>query len=420
VSVKRRLTSIRLDKIAGVDLPCQQHATIAIVKRAPADPTDPTLVMAKKTFDEALRTQLVSDQISEVFWRAFDKQYAVREAFREALADELAEGGDGSEATEGFTAAMRTLAETAAQLAREAGSDAGNTDLESAVEQAVEKWLKQQETSDMNITTKAALLAAVAKFNPETSPAAHVGIIQKAARDLKAEDALPAEGPLALAKADPAVANLQREIAILKLAPEAKSYFDGLDEAGQTAFIGKSAEDQAKDVAAANAEDPVVYKCADGTEVRKSAGDLAVTMAKRADRVDGELAKLRGDSIEKRAGEQYPNVAKAVAVDMLKSVETLGADTDAGKAVMKSLDLMNRGGKTFMKSLGSSEDNQPGGPDGLKKARDTFDGKVSEIAKRDSISRSAAMTKARTEHEDLFREAYPDTVEAAEAVSAED
>jgi hypothetical protein len=90
---KRRLTSIRLDKIAAVDLPCQEHATVAIVKRAPQDPRWPR----QASFDEALRAQLVSERISDVFWRAFDNQYAVREAFRESLADELAEGGDGTQ-----------------------------------------------------------------------------------------------------------------------------------------------------------------------------------------------------------------------------------------------------------------------------------------------------------------------------------
>ena len=38
---KRRLTRIRLDKIAAVDQPCQEHATVAIIKRAPPEGAPP-------------------------------------------------------------------------------------------------------------------------------------------------------------------------------------------------------------------------------------------------------------------------------------------------------------------------------------------------------------------------------------------
>jgi hypothetical protein len=408
MATRRILNRIRLDKIAAVDLPCQEHATVAIVKRAPGDPT---LAIAKKTFQEALNAQLVSERISDVFWRAFDNQYAVREAFRTALADELAEGGDGTAATAGFTEAMQTIAETAATLAREAGQNA-DTDLESAVEQAVEKWLKE-ETSVMKITTKAALKAAVAAFNPETSPAAHVGIIHKAATDLNAEDELPADGPLAVAKADPAVADLQKQVAVLSLTGDVRKHYDALAADKQDAFLAKSATDQAAEVAAANATDPVVYKTAGGVEIRKSDGATAALLAKQLDETNAEVAVLKagqkGDAIEKRAT-AYPNVAKAVAVDMLKSVDTLGADTEAGKAILKSLDTMNKGGERLFKSLGSTEAPELAGS--IEKARTDFNAEVSKIMARDSIGMADAMSKARDEQPALFAEAYPETADA--------
>lgn len=411
MTVKRRLNAIRLDKIAGVDRPCQAHATVAIVKRAPADPA---LAIAKKSFDEALRAQLVSDQISEVFWRAFDKQYAVREAFREALADELAAGGDGSEATEGFTAAMRTIAETAATLAREAGADAEDTDLESAVEQAVEKWLKK-ETSDMKITTKAALKAAVASFDPNTTPVAHVGIIKQAAKDLGAEDELPAEGPLAVEKADPTVATLQKQVAVLSLTGDIRKHYDALPADKQDAFLAKSAADQAAEVEAANATDPVVYKTAGGVEIRKSDGATAALLAKQLDETNAKVVKLeagqQGDAIEKRAITEFPHVAKATAVSMLKSAEQVGVDTDAGKDLLKSLTAMNKAGSGMFKSLGSTEAPEGSDEHSIQKARTTFNGEVTKIMARDSIGMADAMSKARNENPDLFAEAYPDNAE---------
>lgn len=407
MATKRILRSIRLDKIAAVDLPCQEHATVAIVKRAPGDPT---LVIAKKTFEEALNAQLVSERISDVFWRAFDNQYAVREAFRTALADELAEGGDGTEATAGFTAAMQTIAETAATLAREAGQNA-DTDLESAVEQAVEKWLNK-ETSEMKITNKAALKAAVAAFNPDTSPAAHVGIIKSAATTLGAEDELPADGPLAVTKADPQVAELQKQVAVLSMNPEVRKHYDGLAADAQPAFLAKSAADQAAEVEAANATDPVVYKTAGGVEIRKSDGATAALLAKQLDETNAVVATLKADrsadTLEKRAA-AYPNVAKGIATDMLKSVDQLGADTEAGKAVLKSLDTMNKAAGGLMKSLGSTEAPEVSGS--IEKARTDFNAEVSKIMGRDKIGMADAMSKARAEQPALFAEAYPETAE---------
>lgn len=413
MTTRRKLTRIRLDKIAAVDLPCQEHATVAIIKRAP---TQAAPAIAKKTFDEALRGQLVSERISDVFWRAFDKQYAVREAFREALADELAEGGDGSEATEGFTAAMRTIAETAATLAREAGADVKDTDLESAVEQAVEKWLVQQEEQVMKITTKAALKAAVAAFDPETTPVAHVGIIKQAAKDLNAEDELPAEGPLAVEKQDPALAKALRDVAILKMAPEVRKHFDGLDEAGQTAFLALSEADQASTVEKANATDPVVYKTAAGIEIRKSDGVTAALLAKQLDETAATLSKVQGglqdSATEARAASEFPNVAKATAVSMLKTAARLGEDTTEGKDVIKSLQAMDKAASGMFKRLGSEE--APALAGSIEKARTDFNAEVSKIMGRDKIGMADAMSKARTEHPDLFAEAYPETAEASE------
>lgn len=408
MTVKRRLNSIRLDKIAAVDLPCQEHATVAIVKRAPSGAA-PAIV--KTTFDEALRGQLVSDRVSEVMWQAFDKQWAVREAFAEAMSDELANGGDGSQATEGFVSAMRTIAEKAVELARAASADPSSQDLGSAVEQAVEKWLVQQEEQTMKITTKAALKAAVAAFDPATSPAAHIGIIKSAATALNAEDELPEDGPLAKSQADPQVAELQKQVAVLSMTPEVRKHYDGLSADAQPAFLAKSAADQQAEVEAANATDPVVYKTAGGVEIRKSDGATAALLAKQLDETSAEVAVLKTgrstDTLEKRALTEFPNVAKGVALDMLKSAGQLGEDSDAGKAIIKSLKTMNSGGERLFKSLGSTEAPEVSGD--IQKARTDFNAEVSKIMGRDKVGMADAMSKARTEHPDLFAEAYPET-----------
>jgi hypothetical protein len=410
MAVRRKLTAIRLDKIAVVDRPCQEHATVAIVKRAPTGPVPPAI--AKKTFQEALHGQLVSEQISDTFWRAFEHQWSVRDAFRTALTDEIADGGTGTVAVADFTAAMQQIASMAAEAARVATGTA-DTDLEAAVSTAISKWLTQQEQTTMNITTKAQLLSAVAKFDPATSPASHVTIIQKAATDLGETDALPKEGILAIvtpaAPDDARVEALQAEVAVLKMAPAIRKHYDGLDAAGQKAFLAKSAADQQATIDAIEKGDPIVYTCGDGTEIRKSDGTAALMMAKRLDAQDKVIAGMQGDTIEKRAA-AYPNVAKATAVTILKSAVQVGEDTDAGKDLIKSLDAMNKGSAGIFKSLGSTsgDGGDSTGPSGdITKARGDFEGKVAEIRKRDNSSLSDAMSKARNEAPELYAAAYP-------------
>lgn len=424
MTVKRILRRIRLDKIAAVDSPCQQYATAGIVKRAPQHPVDSPVVIQKATFEEALDAQMISRRVNEAFYRVFDNLWTQNDAFKTALTDELSDGGDGSEASADYVASISNLVDQAVEAARDAGSKASDDDLDKRISDRLIEIVCQKGDDVMKIVTKAALTAAIAAFDAEKSPASHVGIIQKAATDLGAEDELPAEGPLAIAKADPAVADLKREVAVLKLAPEARTHFDSLDAAGQTEFLGKSADDQAAIVAKANETDPVVYTTKSGLAVRKSDGALALQLAKQADEQAGDIAKLRGeteaDRIGKRAKSEFPNVAETVASDMLKSAAAAGEDTETGKAILKSLKLMNDGSASLFKRSGTSAASDPReqSEGSINKARQTFRSKVDAIAKRDNIGHAAAMEKAEIEEPALFEEAYP-PVEPAEGAIAE-
>ena len=482
MTVKRTLRRIRLDKIAAVDLPCQEHATVAIMKRKftaeerqkladkghamedgsfpietvadlgnaisafgrakdkaaakkhiiarakalgatdklPEDwnVKDAAKSLAKATFAEALQANMTADAVNDAFFQSFDGLWERNDAFKTALTDELAAGGDGTAASAAYVDSVKQLVDEAVAEARNAGATAADTgSVDKALNAAVEKWLESRREQTMKITTKAELASAISKFAVATSTVADVQAIQKAAKDLDAEDLLPVDGPLAKAGPDPELAKLQREIAVLKLSPEAKAHYDSLDDAGKTAFIGKSADDQAADIAKASSADPVVFTCKDGTEIRKSDGAAVLAMAKRNDDLAERLEKaeqgLAGSTIEKRAVEQYSHVAKDVAVSMLKSVDQLGADSDAGKAILKSLDQMEKAGTRLFKTIGSSE--EPEGAGDIAKSRNDFDTKASEIASRDKIGKADAMSKARIEFPDLFKAAYPETVEAAEA-----
>lgn len=419
---RRRLTEIRLDKIAAVDDPCQEHATVAIIKRAPARPQGPQAI-AKATFQEALEGNMIAGAVNEAFFDSFDGLWERNDAFRSALTDELAEGGDGSAASEAYVASVKSLVDEAVAAARSAGATAADTSaVDKSLNSAVEKWLAaKSKEQDMKITTKAALKAAVAAFNPETSPAAHIGIIHKAAKDLDAEDELPATGLLAKVAPVEPNADLVRKAAILEMPADVRKHFDALAADDQTAFLAKTPAERLDIVTKANEGDPVVYTAADGTEIRKSHGPVALAAAKRADalekRLDAMSGQLTETTLEKRAN-AYPNVARKVAVDMLKSIDQVGADSDTGKAMLASLDRMNKQATGLFKSLGATGGDEDVETGGDAEAVAEFNAEVDKVVARDKIGKAEAMSKVRTANPQLFKRAFPRPDEIDEEVDA--
>lgn len=411
---KRILTEIRLDKIAAVDQPCQEHATVAIVKRAPGAGTPKAI--AKATFGEALQGNMIAGEVNEAFFDSFDGLWARNDAFREALTDELAAGGDGTTASAAYVASVKALVDEAVAAAREAGTTAVDTSaVEKSLTTAAEKWLaakSQPKEPVMKISTRAELLSAVAKFNPETSPAAHIGIIQKAATDLGAEDALPAEG--LLAKAAPASdPTLVRKVAILEMPADVRKHFDGLPAAEQDAFLKLSPEKRAEDVAKRNEGDPVVFTTGDGIEIRKSDGRTAELLARQNDRLNKRVDQLEGDvassTLQKRAS-AFANVAEPVAIDLLKAIDAAGGEgTDIGKSLKAGLDRMNKAGGRLFKSIGSSEGGDE--PVGDEAAKAEFNQAVDKAANEGKLARADAMSKVRRDQPALFKRAFPEACE---------
>lgn len=409
---KRTIRRLRLDKIAAVDLPCQEHATVAIIKRAPAG----TQAIAKATFQEALEGNMIAGAVNEAFFDSFDGLWERNDAFRAALTDELAAGGDGSTASAAYVSSVKALVDEAVAAARNAGATAADTSsVDKAFTSAVENWLAaKSKEQDMTISTKAALGTAIAKF-ASAGVAATIGQrdeILTAAKALNAEDMLPAEGPLAKATTGPD-ADLVRKVAILEMPADVRKHFDALPEAEQTAFLAKDASERALIVAKANEQDPVLYTTAKGREIRKSHGQLAADLARDNDELAKKVDTLGGQltetTIEKRAA-VYPNVAKAVATAMLKSVDTLGADSEGGKAVLASLDSMNKAGGRMFKTIGATggEGGQDeGGQVGDEAAVAEFEGAVEKAMDGGKLGRADAMTKVRRTQPELFKRAYP-------------
>ena len=410
------LSNLKVAEVSFCKKGMNQHARVALFKSA--DRVETGFALHKATFDEALQANMTAEAVNEAFYQSFSGLWERNDAFRCALTDELSEGGDGTEASAAYVASVKSLVDTAVAAAREAGATAADTAaVEDAVEKAVTEWVAEQELkkeqTTMTITTKAQLLSAVAKFDPAKTTFAEVTEIQKAAETLGETASLPA----ALAKSAPAPDPvLVRKVAILEMPADVRKHFDGLAAgADQDAFIAKTADERASIVAELNKEDPVLYTTAGGTPIRKSDGPTVLALAKSNDAQAEEIKKLRGENatatLDQRAA-AYPNVAKAVAVAMLKTADTQGLDSEDGKATIAALTGMNKAQGGVFKAIGEDTGGDAGEAT-IAKAKTDFNTEVSKAMDEGKITRDAAMTKVRAERPDLFAAAFPDMVEEA-------
>lgn len=411
----RILSKLTISELSGVDNPCQEHARVSIMKRAPRTKRPHTI--AKATFQEALEGQLITSKVNEAFYSTFDGMWERNDAFRTALTDELADGGDGATASDAYVASVKALVESAVAAARDAGSAATDADLTKAFTDAATEWLEsQQQETTMSIANKAQLSAAIEKYKTDGAKPDVIASIQKAAKDLNETALLPVElqaGDTAeVTKLAKTVERLTKSAA---LPVDVKSHYDALaDDTARDAFLAKSVTDQRAEMIEKNAGDPVIYKCADGTEIRKSDGGAAAKLAKSLDDSKAEIAELRttngAASIEKRA-QAYPNVAKGVAASILKSVDLM-TDQAEKDATLASLTAMNKAQGGVFTRIGGDGD---GGTQCIAKAVGNFDAKVAEIAKSEKMPRADAMAKARNDHPELFAAAYPDMADEEDA-----
>lgn len=153
-------------------------------------------------------------------------------------------------------------------------------------------------------------------------------------------------------------AELQLAKAYGALTDAEKAYAADLSEGDErTAFIHKSATERKSILEKATAADPVVYTCDDGTELRKSAGDLAVRLAKQSDemrrQLDIEKAARRNDELAKAARETIPALPgdDLAKVELIRAVQSI---TDSGlrKSVETILSAANEQAKMALATRG--------------------------------------------------------------------
>lgn len=140
----------------------------------------------------------------------------------------------------------------------------------------------------------------------------------------------------------------ERAEAVAALKSDERAHFDGLDEAAQDEFLGKSEDERVEIVKAAGDADPVVYKSADGVEFRQSDDPRLVKMAKDRDE-DRAILKAEREQretleLEKRADEVFPNLPGTAIVrgQLLKAVEGI-EDEEIRKGALEALKSANGG-----------------------------------------------------------------------------
>ena len=123
-------------------------------------------------------------------------------------------------------------------------------------------------------------------------------------------------------------ARLQRAEAIVALSKSDREYFDGLDEAGQDAFLEKSAEDQAAEITKAAEAQAVVYTDRKGRTYTKADGERMIELAKEADA--SEVAKAEADA----------EAADTALTKRAEDMAFLPGDVESRKALLKSIDAI--------------------------------------------------------------------------------
>lgn len=135
-----------------------------------------------------------------------------------------------------------------------------------------------------------------------------------------------------LAAAQKEIQVLKAKLAKAELSAEEKELLKGMDEAGQEKFMAMDDAGRKAELAKAQDADPVVYETEDGLEIRKSAGDVVLSLAKKADeerKARQELEKQAAEAdLAKRAGEMK-----------------LPGELDAKKALLKAVDSLDEGEK---------------------------------------------------------------------------
>ena len=354
---RRILHDIRLDKIAAVDFPCQEHARAVLMKRR-----DPLAELLKsddqhaRGFAELLQEREAQDRR----WEAEEEMWPIFSALRESLSSIL---GDTA-----LTDEQRTTRR----------------------DESIQQFVTAINSAWPEV---AAEIEKIAKAKPEQPFFAALLKAGLAGDHGKREKTMPKTHEEKIADLEKRVGELETELDTAKQATSAAEEERDTEKARADeaeSDLAKAREASDETLTIKNGDDETVVK-------RSEVGDAQFTVLK-AQQAQIAKADERAEIAElsKRASTEFPHVAGTPdeIAKVLRVLKTAPEDVrDAGEAILKAAEAMSRAG--FERLGHRGED--------VRKAADSFNDRVVEIEKRDSIPRHKAMTKARREYPEEFQ-----------------
>lgn len=131
---------------------------------------------------------------------------------------------------------------------------------------------------------------------------------------------------------------------VAEMSDAERTHYKSLTGETQEAFLFMDTVEKAAALKAAETDDPIMHVMKDGTEVRESAGEFAINLAKRQDALLADTARLiksaEDDRLSKLVNDGGPYVNlkgdEATRIAMVKSAESI-EDESMRKNVLESL-----------------------------------------------------------------------------------
>lgn len=322
---KRRMKKFEIHEISGVDVPAQEGATALIMKRHAADDPYEGDIQKKAWLTTAVEghSHLVDEETYDGRFRdAGDTSWTRADGDENGHSHPWVRGQDGSITIGEAEGHSHDVLETT--VSKRSASELRGTEAD---------LLGQEKDSAKN----AGGAGSGHSHNEGDTDMADTDKTKKAA------------------DAQPTVEQLQQQLAransVAALSGVEKAHFDTIKDAtAQDAFLAKSADDRKAEVdavaKAATDADPVVYTTLDGVDLRKSAGDAFISMAKSNDalrkRLDESEARNADAELKKRADAELGHLPGTVdeRAALLKAVDAI-ADEGQRTAALNALKAQN-------------------------------------------------------------------------------
>lgn len=413
---RRIMKEFSIGELSSVDRPAQAPALAVLMKRADEDGTIDKEYMSINQqvqavdFDTVLAEQEARETACEIGDELREKWYALQRSFNTIAADESISAQDkittmqasmqqyidslseqSDEIAESMTKAFTAVPAVAELLAKDGPNEESKGD---------------EPMTDAEKKQLAELTKSVADLQKQLTAATDKEPAKKAAELQKALDDATAKMAELTEKAKKAETEKAEAVVLAGMSDAEKAHYTTLEGDAKKAYGAMSPEDRKKKLAEMEAKkadtDPVVYKSeVTGKEYRKSADPELVEMAKRMD----ESEKRSATEIEKREVAEFTKMAeselyKAYTGDTAMKAKALRAihgieDEAVRKAAFDMLEAGAKAAAAAFKSLGHQDE-------AVRKSAADFEKRVTEIAARDKVTKTKAMSKARTEFPDEF------------------